>query len=43
LTALSETLAPAWGNYVHNNPVASGFVIDPVDYKFSSTFLKYLY
>ena len=23
-------------NYVHHNPVVSGFVIDPVDYKFSS-------
>jgi hypothetical protein len=23
-------------NYVHNNPVASGFVTDPVDWKYSS-------
>jgi putative transposase len=24
-------------NYIHNNPVESGFVTDPIDWKYSST------
>ena len=34
----SETLAPAEQKlkYIHNNPVVSGFVTSPIDWKFSS-------